>query len=111
MSSSGIRLPSYGKIVRTDIQDIERHEEVASAMAKRYIYSFDHADEYEDIAPCKFCGSRPYSNMAGISCHACGYEVARFGMTNEQVVVEWNANPTDGTERAEPVCAITVIET
>ena len=34
----------------------------------------------------------------------------RFGRTNEQVVDEWNAESTDGTERAEPVCDVTIIE-
>lgn len=78
-------------------------------MAMKFIYTFDHVDEYEDVAPCKFCGSRPYSNIAGISCRTCGYEVGRFGRTNEQVVDEWNADPTDG-KRAVPTCDVEIIE-
>lgn len=78
-------------------------------MARRYVYEFDHADEYGSIAPCKFCGGRPYSNIAGISCRACGYEVGRSGKTNGQVVDEWNADPTDG-ERVRFACEVAVIE-
>lgn len=78
-------------------------------MAMRFIYTFDHADEYEDIAPCKFCGSRPYNSIAGISCKSCGYAVERFGRTNRQVVDEWNADPTEGT-RAGFACDVKVVE-
>ena len=78
-------------------------------MSKRYIYEFDHADEYEDIAPCKFCGARPYANIAGIFCKECGYSVERVGKTNGQVTEEWNAARTDG-KRAEFACAVSVSE-
>lgn len=58
---------------------------------KRYRYDFDHADEYEEIAPCKRCGGRPYKSLAGISCRRCGYEVSAFGRTHAQMVEEWNS--------------------
>lgn len=72
----------------------------------RYIYTFDHADEYEDVAPCPKCGARPYVNIAGISCHACGFEVGRAGKTNGEVLAEWNE--TDGDARAPFACDVTV---
>lgn len=75
---------------------------------RRYIYGFDHAEEYEEIAPCKFCGGRPYANIAGISCGDCGYEVSRAGRTNGEVVTEWNSTPADGSPRARFACDVHV---
>lgn len=57
---------------------------------RKYHYDFDHADEYEDVAPCKVCGGRPYRNIAGISCKRCGYNVSIFGKTPRQMISEWN---------------------
>ena len=78
-------------------------------MAK-YRYGFDHYGEYEDIAPCKFCGCRPYANLSGISCRSCGYGVSRAGRKSEEIVAEWNADPEDGAPRARPVCDVRVDE-
>lgn len=77
-------------------------------MARKYVYTFEHADEYEEIAPCKICGSRPYSSIAGIFCKVCGYEVGRFGRTSGQVVAEWNAVPDEG-ERAPVACDVAIV--
>lgn len=73
-----------------------------------FVYDFDEQGEYDDIAPCKYCGSRPYRSIAGIMCKNCGYEVSWAGRTGRQLNDEWNADPDDGTPRADPTCAVEV---
>jgi ribosomal protein L37E len=74
-----------------------------------FVYGFDEYGEYEDIAPCKYCGGEPYNSMSGISCRNCGYTVERHGRTNDEVLDMWNADPDDG-ERAPYSCDVEVFD-
>lgn len=74
----------------------------------RFIYKFDRYEEYDDIAPCKYCGSRPYRSVAGIECRKCGYAVSWHGQTIAEGIAEWNADPEEGIERAEEDCDVAI---
>lgn len=81
------------------LSERKTRKEGGKKMSKHFVYPFDNTRAYEDVAPCKECGSWPYRTAFGIRCMRCGYEAA--------TAEKWNADP-EGHERASIACVVEV---